>query len=918
MLLGREPEWAFIQQALNDARVGTSRVVLLRGEPGIGKTALLNQTAELGTGMLVLRARGIESEAEIPFAALFDLFRPILAYLDLIPDQQAAALRGAFNLGSPVRTTRFAIGAACLSLLAAFAEQQPVLVLVDDAQWIDASSADALAFATRRLLAESIAVVITSRTEELSGFDSAGLQTLELRGLDEHAARALLTQCGPPGISEDTSRWLYRSTAGNPLALIELAAEASHLGLESFDLPLAAETRVERQFGRQIDRLSAPGRRALVIAAAAGSVEVQPVIDALTEAGLDSASLEEAESARILRVEGTRLEFRHPLMRSAAYYAATPAQRRAAHRLLADVFTAPQFVDQRAWHLASAALGASEPAAAALVDVAHRAMERSAYAVAAAAFGRSAQLTPDDAVRAERLVAAADAAWLSGAVDQALRFLDEGRARAPHAEIRVDIEHMRARIALRREPVRVSYDILVRAAQDIAPVDPPKAARLLAEAAGDALMYAATVQPMLETAQWAWQLASTVVEHDPELEVLTKVALGQALIFAGEGARGASLIREGLAVMESSPTLWRDPRLVAWAGRGRLFLREGTAGGALIQRAVDIAREQGAISMLPVALNQLAVDSAVSDRWAQASAEYAEGIRLARELGQRSELCHCLAGLCRLEARQGREASCREHAAEALALAEEFGMNLYRIWANLALMQLELGLGHLNSSAHHGQAVDAIISGLAIADVDVWSAPELVEVYLRLGRRADAEASAEAYCGLADSKGLPWAMARAARCRGLLADDASFEQYFVEAVRFGKLNSDSFELGRSHLCFGEQLRRVRRRIEARRELHQAFDIFDRLGAAPWAERARLELLATGQTRRRNTGPALDELTPQEFQVAQLLAGGGTTREVAARLYLSPKTVEFHLRNAYDKLGVRSRSALSQLMADAQP
>lgn len=868
--------------------------------------------------MLVLRARGIESEAEIPFSGLFDLLRPTLACLDWIPSQQAASLRSAFNLGASVRTTRFAIGAACLSLLAAYAEQRPLLVLVDDAQWIDASSADALAFATRRLLAESIAVVITSRTDEPSALDASGLPTLELRGLDEDAARALLTHHAAQAIPEETSKWLYRATDGNPLALIELAAEAPHLGLEPFDLPLAVETRVERAFARQIDRLSARGRHALLIAAAGGSVEVQPIIDAMAAAGLDSGSLEEAESAEILRVEGGRLEFRHPLMRSAAYHAATPAERRAAHRLLADILTAPQFVDQRAWHLGSATLGASEPAATALFDVAHRAMERSAYAVAAAAFGRSAQLTPDDAVRAERLVAAADAAWLSGAGDQALRFLDDARSRARHRVTRVEIEHMRARIALRREPVRVSYNILVRAARDIATVDAPKAARLLAEAAGDALMYAATVQPMIETARWAWELTNGVIDDDPEVAVLTRIALGQALIFVGEGAEGARYIREGLAVMESSPALWRDPRLVAWAGRGRLFLREGTAGGALIQRAVDIAREQGAISMLPVALNQLAVDSAVSDRWAEASAEYAEGVRLARELGQRSELCHCLAGLCRLEARQGREAGCREHAAEALALADEFGMNLYRIWTHLALTQLELGLGHLDSSAHHGQAADAVITELGIADADVWPAPELVEVYLRLGRRAEAETVAEPYCGLAERKGLPWAMARAARCRGLLADDMAFEQHFVDAVRFGELNSDSFELGRSHLCFGERLRRVRRRVEARRELRQAFDIFDRLGAAPWAERARLELLATGQTARRNTGPALEELTPQEFQVAQLLAGGGTTREVAAKLYLSPKTVEFHLRNAYDKLGVRSRSALSQLMAEEQP
>jgi DNA-binding CsgD family transcriptional regulator len=891
--------------------------VLVRGGPGIGKTALLTYAAELGSGMLVLRARGIESEAEIPFSALFDVLRPALECLDRIPSQQSASLRSAFNLGPSVRTTRFAIGAACLSLLATYAERAPVLVLVDDAQWIDASSADALAFAMRRLLAESIAVIVTERTEERSTLDSPDLPTLELRGLQEGAARALLLRHADQTVAEETTAWLYRSTAGNPLALIELAAEAPHLGVESFDLPLAVETRVERAFARQIERLSAPGRHALLIAAAAGAVELQPILDALAAAGLDSSSLEEAESVQILRIESGRLEFRHPLMRSAAYHAGTPAERRAAHRLLAETLTGPRFADQRAWHLGSASLGASQPASTALVEVAHRAMGRSAYAVAAAAFGRSAQLTADDDVRAERLVAAADAAWLSGASDQALRFLDDARSRARQRDISVEIEHMRARIALRREPVRVSYDILVRAARDIAMDDPLKAAGLLAEAAGDALMYAATVQPMLESARWAWELANSVADQEPEVAVLTRIALGQALIFSGDGAQGAGYIRRGLDVMESSPALWRDPRLVAWAGRGRLFLREGAAGSALIQRAVDIARDQGAISMLPVALNQLAVDSSVSDRWAEATAEYAEGIRLARELRQRGELCHCVAGLCRLEARQGREAACREHAAEAMALADELGMNLYRIWAHLALCQLELGLGQLESSAQHGEAADAVLTEFGIGDVDIRSAPELVEVYLRQGRRAEAEAAAEAYCELAGRKGLPWAMARAARCRGLLADDGSFEGHFVDALRYGEQNSDSFELARSHLCSGERLRRIRRRVDARHELRQAFSIFDRLGAVPWAERARLELLATGQTAHPRQGPALEELTPQEFQVAQLLARGATTREAAAKLYLSPKTVEFHLRNAYDKLGVHSRSALAELMAEEQ-
>jgi DNA-binding CsgD family transcriptional regulator len=912
VLLGRAAECARITSALADARSGFSRVILLRGEPGIGKSALLRYASEYAAEMRVLTARGIESEAEIPFSALFDLLRPALEFLDQIPIQQAAALRGAWNIGPPVRTSRFAMGAATLSLLAAYAEDGAVLVLVDDGQWIDASSADALAFALRRLLAESIAILIAIRAGEGAPLDLADLPVLELHGLDAESSRALLVQQVGHGMPAERSEWLHRSTAGNPLALIELADEAPHLGVELFDRPLAVVTRVEQAFARQIARLSNPARQALMIAAAAGSVEVEPIIRALAAVGLDTSVLEEAETAGVLRAEGGALEFRHPLMRSAAYHAASPSERRVAHRVLADALIAAQYADQRAWHLGSATLGASEVAADALTDVARRALSRSAYAAASAAFARAAQLTIDHDARAERLLAAADAAWLSGEGDQATRLLDDARRRVERQEIKAEIEHLRARIALRQEPVWVSYEILVHAARDIANLDPTRAALLLAEAAGDALMYSARVQPMLETARWASELAQGI--DDPEVSFFTSIALGQSLIMAGSGSEGATHIRRGLAIMESSPWLWRNPRLVAWAARGRVFLREQGVGDTLFQQAVDALREQGAISMLPVALNHLGLDSATSDRWAAAHAQYAEGIRLAREMRQPSELCTCLAGLSRLEARQGRADACREHAAEALALAERYGIGMHRTWTHLALTQLELGLGNFDAAIQHGQTANAVLVELGVVDVDLSAAPELVEIYVRLGRPSVAEGVLGDYCERAEEKGLPWALARAARCRGLMDDEPNLERHFIEALRFHEMTSDSFERARTHLCFGERLRRMRQRVKARRHLRAAFDIFDRLDATPWAERSRLELQATGETALRRKSPAVEALTPQEFQIAQLLAGGATTREAALKLFLSPKTVEYHLSHVYDKLAVRTRADLSRLMA----
>ena len=411
-------------------------------------------------------------------------------------------------------------------------------------------------------------------------------------------------------------------------------------------------------------------------------------------------------------------------------------------------------------------------------------------------------------------------------------------------QLRAEVEHLRARIALRQQPVLVSWEILVQAAREIATSNPAMAAQLLAEAAGDALMYAANVDRMLQTARWAWDLAQEVASD--EVTFFASIALGQALIFSGEGADAAAHLRRGLATMESSPALWRNPRLVAWAARARLFLREREVGAELLQRAVDAAREQGAIGMLPVGLNQIGHDSATSDRWAAARAEYEEGIRLAREAGQPNELCASLAGLSRLEARQGRAEACRAHAAEALTLAEEFGVGLYRIWAHLALTQLELGLGHLGDVIRHSENATSALVELGITDVDLSPVPEVVETCVRKGRSLEVKTVVEDHYQRAAQKGFPWALARAARCRGLMADDASFEISFVEALHCHDLTSDSFEQGRTRLCFGERLRRARQKTRARRELRQAFEVFDELGAAPWAERARLELLATGE------------------------------------------------------------------------
>jgi DNA-binding CsgD family transcriptional regulator len=345
-----------------------------------------------------------------------------------------------------------------------------------------------------------------------------------------------------------------------------------------------------------------------------------------------------------------------------------------------------------------------------------------------------------------------------------------------------------------------------------------------------------------------------------------------------------------------------------------LWLRETGVGGELIERALEAARAQNALGAMPLALQIVAVDSAASDRWTFSKARHHEAIALARDAGHAVRLCGLLAGLVRIEARQGQTETCRGHAEEAIALAERLGLDFYRLWAIIGLGDLELGAGRLDEALLWLQDAESVLRERRIRDPDIWPVPELVEIYLRRGEREQAHRVARDYLAWAEEKGQPWALARAARCRGLLAAVEAYEPAFAEAFGYHECTVDAFELARTRLCYGERLRRDKRRVDAREQLRAAFDCFDRLGAVPWAERARIELRATGETARRRDVSTIDQLTPQELQIATVLADGLTTREAAARLFLSPKTVEYHLRNAYRKLGVRNRRELAGALA----
>jgi DNA-binding CsgD family transcriptional regulator len=902
VLFGREREREATERALESARSGTSATLALVGEAGIGKTALLDDAAERAAGMRVLRARGIESEAQIPFASLLELLRPALGMLDRIPKPQAAALEGALALRPGPVQERFAVGAATLSLLAAYAEEGPVALLIDDAHWLDGSSAQALLFAFRRLVADPIAVLIAVREGDPSLLDGADLPTLRVAGLSSGEAAALLR-----GLAPAAAERLHAATAGNPLALIELADDGHDLALAPEGAPVLVSARISRAFLRRVGELDESARRALVLAATSDSGDLPMLERAADRLGIDLRPLAVAEAGGLVTLKPGSVEFRHPLARSAVYAAAPVEERRAAHRALAAALP-DRDVDRRAWHLAAAAVGADGAASAALEQAGLRSRDRSSYATAAAAFERAARLAADNERRARLLLEAAEAAWHAGLAERAEALLEEARGCTADPAIGVAIDHLSGHITVRRGPVMRAYEILTASATR---ADPDRAVVMLAEAVAAAFA-AGKPAEMLSAAERA--RAALTDDASVRSRFMADTAFGMALVLGGDAAAGAQAFHQGVVLAAGAPELKDDLPLLSWLTLGPLFLRRANVGRKALAEALQTARARAALGELPFVLLLLARDQATSDRWAVAEATYEEAIGLARETDQHTDLVLGLAGLAWLQARRGREDETRTLAAEAIQLAVYLGARLGEVWAYAALGELELGLGDAARAAEHFEGQRRLLRELGITDVDLSPAPELVDAYVRLGRVNDAALVAAQFMTAAEAKAQPWSLARAFRSRGLVAGDADHAEQFERALRLHAHTPDEFETARTRLAYGQRLRRARDRVLARDQLRAAVETFERLDAQPWAEQARTELAATGETVRRRDPSTVDELTPQELQIALLLAGGKTTREAAASLFLSPKTIEYHLRHVYQKLDIHSREELALSLA----
>ena len=903
MLLGRDVECARIDDLLEKARTGTSSALVVRGEAGIGKSALLAYAIERAGEMTVLRTRGVESESELPFSALSDLLRPVLGQLGAIPPPQRAALEGALAIGPPVPGDRFTVCAATLSLLAAAAEERPLLGVIDDAQWLDASSAEALLFAARRLEAEGVVLFFAARNDLAS---RAHLPELALSGLDETAASVLLSEeeIARPVLSE-----LVRATAGNPLALLEISrllTEEQRAGTEPLAKPLPVGPTVEQAFWQRVEDLPREVRRALLVAAASDNSELSVLQRTLDRLGIDPDALEAAESAGLVTIDGTRLDFRNPLLRSVIYHGSPVVARQTTHRALSETLEG----GHSAWQLAAATPDPDAEVAAALEQAALSARERGGHAEAAGAFERAARLTVDGEERARRLFEAADDARLAGGSERALALLEEALTSTGDPLLAAKIHHLRGVVEMWRGAPMAAREHLAVQASRIEALDPAKAARMLTDA-GWACFMAGEIEQGLATAREAFAVAERT---GGVAEVTATALLGIALLLNGRTQEALPLLRRYEPLLEETEFLRRAYQLIWPAGHALIWLEDYEGARQVFSRVIAEARAQSAPSMLPYALIGLSELEFRAGNWAAAYASGSEAVRIADETEQATALAFALVSLARIEAAQGREEDCRGHVARALGLAGS-GIGAVLAYGGSTLGLLELGLGRNADAIGHLELLARRVrdKGLGEPGVIQW-APDLIEAYVRSGRPGDAEETLASFEQQARQTERAWALAAAARCRGLLAPDTTFEQEFADALRWHRERPALFERARTELGFGERLRRARRRTDARESLRSALETFERLGARPWAERARIELRASGETVRRGDAMLSQELTPQELQVALIVAVGATNREAGAALFLSPKTIEAHLGRIYRKLNVRSRTELASRLA----
>lgn len=907
------------------ARLGEAGRLAVLGEPGVGKSALLEHTATRAQGSLrVLRATGTAAESGIAFAGLSQLFGSSLDLLADLPARQADALASALALGdaqsgAPRRAgegarrgadadpgDRLAVGAATLGILTRLAEGGPVLVLVDDLQELDAPSAQAVLFAARRISADRVAMLLAGRTPEADPLVE-GIPALGLTGLDAGPARDLVERTVGAPVPHARFVELNARAAGNPLALIELAAHPDPLWPEVPGLPSTVPQTITRAFADRVRRLPDATRQMLLVAAAADG-DTAVVSAAASGLGLDPGALAAAEDAGLVTVGGGGvLRFRHPLLQSVVYSHAGAAERRAVHRAVAAALS-PADADRRAWHLSAAVWGVDEEIARMLDAAGERAEVRAGYAVASSAYRRAAALSASPTARRDRLLRAARATWAAGDARGALGLLDELTRQPPDPATDGAALELRARVASRTGALRDAVGMLRRLAADAA--RPDDRVQHLADAAYVSFFLGetATSVDLADELEALAPVAST-----PRVRALALLGCGIARVLAGRG--GTDQVAAAVPLLAAERHLAADPRWWQWLMIAPLYLRDA-ADAADLGRQVPEVRRVATVADLPDLLFLAARGHATRSEWGRATAEYTLAVDIARETGQVGPLAAALAGRCWHAARQGDEERCRSDASEALTLCRDGDMYLLEAWVHFALGDLALSVGDVATAVAELTGLEGLLARRGMKDVDLAPVPELVEALVRSGDLPAARLRVGPYAAAAGAKGRPWALARAARAAALVAADEDLDGPFPAALELHGRTADVFETARTRLAYGRRLRRAGRRVDSRPHLRASLATFEELGAVRWADNAAGELTATGEVVRRSGDTWHADLTPQELQVGLLLADGHTTREAAAALFLSPKTVEYHLRKVYLKLQIHSREELAAAMTGA--
>jgi DNA-binding CsgD family transcriptional regulator len=907
-LLGRRSECAALDQLVACVRAGSSRALVLRGDAGVGKSALLEYLAQHSSGCAVARAAGVESEMELAYAGLQQLCAPFLDRVEHLPGPQRDALGTAFGLRDGDAPDRFLVGLAILSLFSDVAEERPLICIVDDAQWLDAASAQALAFVARRLGVESVGLVFALR--EASGerhFE--GQPELAVGGLDDGDAHELLASVVTGPLDERVRDRIVDETRGNPLALLWLprgwtpAELAGGFGLSN--APASLSGRIEQSFRERLAPLP-PSTRLLLLVAAEEPVG-DPVLmwRAAAELGVGPDAAAPAAAAGLVDF-GAQVRFGHPLVRSAVKRAAAPEERRRVHRALAEATDADIDPDRRAWHRAHATAGLDEDVAAELERSAGRARARGGLAAGAAFHERAVELTPDPRTRAQRALLAAKSKHQAGANDAALRLLAIAKAGSLDESEQARAQLLHAQITFATTRGRDAPPLLLEAAKRLEPLDPRLARETYLEAFAAALSADRLARGGDEREVAAAVLAA---DWEPSTRACDLLLDGLAILTCQGYVAGAPALKVALRAFLNEPLSEEDELRWLWlACRVARALADDEAWDELTARHLELARRAGAFSALPVALTDRVLVELFSGRIGVAMSLAAESDAVIEATGSHLTLRTSIV----LANWRGRDA-------EAVALIEAHRQDVLRRGEGLWLAANDWGSAIRYNGL--GRYEDALAAAGRAADAARGLGPpilllaELIEAAARSGQSERASGPLAQLAEIAHAVGTDWALGTHARAAALLAEGATAERLYREAIeRLSHIRTRA-TLARGHLLYGEWLRRQHRRVDAREQLRAAHTMLSDMGMEAFAERARRELLATGETVRKRTVETLDELTPQEVQVARLAADGQTNPEIGAQLFLSPRTVEWHLTKVFGKLGIGSRRELSSALPD---